>query len=76
MRTFTNPLKNEMDSYIALQKNAGKYISHIETTFARLDKYLIDSGKSERSLNEVDITGWISTLQVTHTTKKSRASLR
>lgn len=64
-----------MVSYIALQKNAGKYISHIETTFAGLDKYLIDSGKSEKSLNEADITGWISTLQVAHATKKKYFSV-
>lgn len=69
MRVFTNPLNNEMVSYIALQKNAGKYISHIETTFAGLDKYLIGSSKSEKSLNEADITGWIATLQVAHATK-------
>lgn len=49
MRNFTNPLKNEMDSYIALQKNAKKYISHIETAFSQLDKYLVDSGKSKKT---------------------------
>jgi integrase/recombinase XerD len=75
MRIFTNPLNSEMNSYIALQRNAGKYISHIETTFAGLDKYLIDSGKSEKSLNEADIMEWISTLQLAHATKKKYFSV-
>ncbi|MEX1031500.1 MAG: tyrosine-type recombinase/integrase [Paenibacillaceae bacterium] len=75
MRTFVNPLKYEMASYIALQKNAGRYISHIERTCAGLDKYLVASGKSEKSLKEADITGWISTLQVAHATKKKYFSV-
>lgn len=74
MKDFLGPFEKEMNTYINIQKNAGKYIAHIENTLSSLDAFLTASGKKCKELSLEDIDCWKQTLTCGTATKNKKYS--
>lgn len=60
---------SEMNSYLNLLREAGRYINRIQSSLRSLDRYLADNGPSQEKLDAVTVSSWIMTREVSARTK-------
>jgi len=59
----------EIDRYLNILREAGRYIAQFQCSLRNLDKYLADSGHSSKKLDEETISAWLKTRNVCMKTK-------
>ena len=66
---FTSVLSSEMNSYLALLRQAGRYIDKMQSSLKSFDYYLNEHNHKDKEIKEEVVSSWLSTKQVKIRTK-------
>ena len=66
---FASVFSSEMNDYLSLLREAGRYINRIQSSLRSLDRYLADNGLSQKKLDAGTVSSWIMTRSVSVRTK-------
>ena len=66
---FASVFAHEMEKYLNLLSESGRYVLKIQSTLRSLDKYLVDIGLSQKVLNADTVSEWLKTRNVSPRTK-------
>lgn len=72
MNEYHNPLKEEMEQYLALLEKAGHYTRSIAVLFRELDRYIPDNAGKEYCLDRKTIFKWDQDLSCSPVTRKKK----
>lgn len=66
---FTSIFASEMERYLHLLREAGRYAARIQSSLRSFDKYLTGSGLAQKRLDAGTVSEWIKTRNVSSRTK-------
>jgi integrase len=66
---FTSVFASEMNRYLYLLREAGRYIARIQSSLKSFDEYLTNIGFTQKALEADTISAWIKTRNVSSRTK-------
>lgn len=66
---FSNAFASEMEGYLNLLYESGRYICRIQSSLRSLNKYLVTKGLTQKVLNAKTVSAWIKTRNVSSPTK-------